>query len=82
MSRMVKRWGHLQEETETRGRQGAQESIQVTLAVTHSIGDMESLLLEHPFGLCLFQTFSSCCDNIPIPGTPGTFCILFSSILG
>ena len=33
---------HLQNETETWGMGGAQESMGVTLAVTHYIGDMES----------------------------------------
>ena len=33
---------HLQEEMETWGRGEAQESMRVTLAVTHSNGDMES----------------------------------------
>ena len=38
----VGRWeGHLQDETETWEKGGAQESMGVTLAVTHSIGDME-----------------------------------------
>ena len=32
---------HLQEETETTDKGGAQESMGVTLAVTHSIGDMD-----------------------------------------
>ena len=34
-------WGHLQDETETWDKGGTQESMGVTLAVTHSIGDME-----------------------------------------
>ena len=33
--------GHLQDETETWDKGGTQESMGVTLAVTHSIGDME-----------------------------------------
>ena len=33
--------GHLQEETETWDKGGTQESMGVTLAVTHYIGDME-----------------------------------------
>ena len=35
------RWGHLQDETETWDKGGTQESMGVTLAVTHYIGDME-----------------------------------------
>ena len=37
----VRRWGHLQDETETWDKGGVQESVGVTLAVTHHIGDME-----------------------------------------
>ena len=37
----MKRWGHLQEETETWDKEGAQESMGVTLAVTHYIGDIK-----------------------------------------
>ena len=33
--------GHLQDKTETWDKRGAQELIEVTLAVTHYIGDME-----------------------------------------
>jgi hypothetical protein len=33
--------GHLQDETKTWGKEGAQESMGMILAVTHSIGDME-----------------------------------------
>ena len=35
-------WGHLQSETETWDKGGAQESMGVSLTVTHSIGDMAS----------------------------------------
>ena len=34
-------WGHLQDVTETWVKGGAQESMGVTLAVTHSIGNKE-----------------------------------------
>ena len=34
-------WQQLQDETETWDKGGTQESMGVTLAVTHSIGDME-----------------------------------------
>jgi hypothetical protein len=37
----VRRQGHLQKGTETSERGGAEESMGVTLAVTHSIVDME-----------------------------------------
>ena len=38
----VKRWeGHLQDETETWDKGGTQESIGLTLAMTHYTGDME-----------------------------------------
>jgi len=37
----VKRWGHLQEKTETWHKGGIQESMEVTLAVTHNIGNVE-----------------------------------------
>ena len=38
----LRRWGaYLQDKTETWDKEGAQESIGVTLAVTHYTGDME-----------------------------------------
>jgi hypothetical protein len=37
----MRRWGLLQDETETWDMGGSQESMGVTLAVTHCIGDME-----------------------------------------
>jgi hypothetical protein len=37
----MRRWGgHIQDETKTWNRGGPQESMWVTLAVTHNIGDM------------------------------------------
>ena len=38
---ILRRSGHLQDKTETWDKGGAQESMGVTLAVTHSIGDMK-----------------------------------------
>ena len=37
----LRRWGHLLKKTETWGKGGTQESMGVTLAVTHNTGDME-----------------------------------------
>jgi hypothetical protein len=37
----VGRWRHLQDPSKTWDKVGTQESVSVTLAVTHSIGDME-----------------------------------------
>jgi len=38
----VRRWGHFQDKTETQDKRGAQESMGVTLAVTHYVGDVET----------------------------------------
>ena len=37
----MRRRGHLQDEAETQDKGDSQESMGVTLAVTHNIGDME-----------------------------------------
>jgi hypothetical protein len=37
----VRRWGYLQDKTKTWDKRAAQESVGMTLAVTHYIGDIE-----------------------------------------
>ena len=37
----IRRWGHLQDETETWDKGGTEESMEVTLAMTTYSGDME-----------------------------------------
>jgi hypothetical protein len=37
----VRRWGHFQDEIEACDKRSTQESMVVTLAVTHCIGDMD-----------------------------------------
>ena len=36
-----RRWGHLQDETESWDNEGTKEGVRVTIAVIHQIGDME-----------------------------------------